>query len=374
VTSEHFGVEDAKSALRTAYPALDDALAKRQITIMDRHDWYTPGAGFDAGAVVGGWLAHEEQARSRGFSGYRLTGDTLWLEAHQWEAFSRYEELVNEAFGSRRMIALCTYCMGKCGASEVLDVVSTHAFAVARRHGEWQVVESPTIRQAKEELAELNATLAERVDQATQELRSLIGHKEALLQEVHHRVKNNLQVVANLLTMRSRAAPEEARQVLIDTAERVHAISAVHEALYQEAENDKVDLLGRLKTIGTRLAETYSVDDRIAIKVTGDELALPLNIAVPTALLANELMSNALKHAYPQDERGDIEVRVISSSSQGFALVVADRGVGLPALRPEARGSGLHIARALAKQVGGTLSVEARDGGGTEARLEVGSA
>jgi two-component sensor histidine kinase len=154
----------------------------------------------------------------------------------------------------------------------------------------------------------------------------------------------------------------------------VHAISAVHEALYQEAENDKVDLLGRLKTIGTRLAETYSVHDRIAIKVTGDELALPLNIAVPTALLANELMSNALKHAYPQDERGDIEVRVISSSSQGFALVVADRAVGLPALRPEARGSGLHIARALAKQVGGTLSVEARDGGGTEARLEVGSA
>jgi two-component sensor histidine kinase len=265
--------------------------------------------------------------------------------------------------------------MGKCGASEVLDVVSNHAFAVARRRGEWQVVESPTIKQAKQELAELNATLANRIELATQELRTLVTHKEALLQEVHHRVKNNLQVVANLLTMRSRSAPGVAQQVLTETAERVQAISAVHEALYQDAENEKVDLSGRLKVIGKRLAQTYSVQDRVSILVTGEEVALPLNTAVPAALLATELMSNALKHAFPNDARGTIEVRISRDQSSAFELSVVDNGIGVSTTAPsEVRGSGLHIARALARQVGGKLSIGSHTGGGTEAKVVVAAA
>lgn len=368
VTSDQFGVEQAKGALRAAYPELDAALASGRITIMDRRDWYTRSSAFDPQEVVGGWLAHEEHAREAGYSGYRLTGDTLWLEPHQWEAFSAYEELVNAAFGSRRMIALCTYCMGRCGASEVLDVVNTHAFAVARRRGRWEVVESPSVKLAKAELEELNATLEARIAEATEELRSLVGHKDALLKEVHHRVKNNLQIVSNLMTMRSTTAPEQAREVLLETVERVQAISAVHEALYEEAGEHGVDLIERIRTIAARLLETYSLSGRVKLDIGGDDMRLPLNAGVPLALLVTELLSNAFKHAFPGDRSGCVEVRA-ARSEDGFELVVRDDGVGAPQTGPSRRGSGLHIAQALAKQLGGSLSFESGAEGGVTARL-----
>lgn len=147
--------------------------------------------------------------------------------------------------------------MGKCRASEVLDLVNTHAFAVARRRGGWHVVESPTTKLAKAELAALNASLSERIEEATRDLRTLLSNKEALLREVHHRVKNNLQIVSNLLSMKARGASDEARQVLTETADRIHAISAVHEALYADVHGGGVLLAERLGVIADRLTVTY---------------------------------------------------------------------------------------------------------------------
>lgn len=366
VTSEHFGAEDAKSALRAAYPDLDRALASGQITIMDRREWYQRSGDFVAREVVDGWLSHEAKARSDGYTGYRLTGDTLWLEHHQWEAFSEYEQLVNEAFGQRRMIALCTYCLGRCRATDVLDIVGTHTFAVARRRGAWAVVESPSIKATKAELAELNATLTTRVEEATAELQGLLAHKDALLREVHHRVKNNLQIVANLLAMKSREAPEEARRRLAETADRIHAISAVHEALYENLDDHGVRLLDRLRVICGRISPTYGLDERVAITLQGEELELSLNASVPVALIATELVSNALKHAFPAPRGGRLEVKVSARPDGAFELSVSDDGVGW-APQSARRGSGLGIAMALAKQLGGNLTVEPRDGGGVVA-------
>jgi hypothetical protein len=85
VTSEHFGVEAARSALHTAYPSLDRAERSGQITIMSRGEWYQRNPSFVAEEIVDGWLHHEESARASGYEGYRLTGDTLWLEPHQWD-------------------------------------------------------------------------------------------------------------------------------------------------------------------------------------------------------------------------------------------------------------------------------------------------
>jgi len=366
VTSEHFGVEAARSSLRAAYSDLDRAEPSGQITIMSRGEWYQRNPAFVAEEIVDGWLSHEESARSDGYSGYRLTGDTLWLEPHQWDEFSRYESLVNEAFGPRRIIGLCTYCMGKCGASEVLDLVNTHAFAVARRRGQWEVVESPSTKLAKAELALLNDNLSDRIEEATSELRTLLSNKEALLREVHHRVKNNLQIVANLLAMKGRGASEEARQVLAETADRVHAISAVHEALYADIHAGGVLLADRLKVIADRLTATYGAGDRVTVGVSGDNLQLSLTESVPLALLATELASNSFKHAFPGDRRGRIEIAVRALAGGGIELSVTDDGIGL-APAPSRRGSGLDIARALARQVGGSLLVENRSEGGVRA-------
>jgi two-component sensor histidine kinase len=369
VTSDHFNAEDAKSALRSAYPDLDRALARGQITIMDRQGWYQQGGSFSAEGVVAGWLANEERARGASYSGYRLTGDTLWLEDHEWDAFTDYERLVTRSFAGRRMVALCTYCMGRCGASEVLDVVSNHAFAVARRRGNWEVVESASTKTAKAELSALNETLAARVEKATEELRDLVAHKDVLLREVHHRVKNNLQIVANLLTLKSRAATEEARRSLLDTADRVHSISAVHEALYEGAAGETILMTERLSVIADRLATSYNVGERVRITTRGDDIRLSLNASVPVALIMTEITSNALKHAFADGRQGELLCDLRAGRDGLFRLTIEDDGVGW---KPSAaaRGSGLGITMALAKQLDGQITIEPRPAGGTRFTLE----
>jgi two-component system, sensor histidine kinase PdtaS len=230
------------------------------------------------------------------------------------------------------------------------------------------VVESPSIKAAKAELAELNASLAARVEAATGELRDLVGQKDALLREVHHRVKNNLQIVANLLTMKSRNAPPEARQALLETSDRVHAIGAVHEALYERAGESGVLLAERLRVIAEHLIASYGAGGRVTVEVEDADLRLSLAASIPLALLATELASNALKHAFPGDRPGRIEIGLRRSGPERFELTVTDNGVGWT---PEAarKGSGLGIALALAKQLGGELTIESRPGGGLTAAL-----
>jgi len=368
VTSTAFDSVRATAALGAAYPRLDQAMARGQIIIVDRREWYQRAGTFSAQQVIDGWLASEAAGRDRGFTGYRLTGDTFWLEPHDWHAFTEYEAMVTAAFQPRRMVALCTYCMGRCGASEVLDVVSNHAFAVARRRGSWDVIESASTKLAKAELARLNATLEAQVEAAVHDLRELVAHKDALLREVHHRVKNNLQVVSNLLMLKGRGADPEVRRALDETAARVHAIAAVHEALYGGMRTEGVPMLERLRLIAARLHESYGTDPRITIDVEGEEMLAPLDKAVPLALIATELVSNAFKHAFPGDRAGRIALHLAPGAGTSFELTVADDGVGW-APGVVGRGAGVGIVAALVRQLGGDGGYEPRAGGGTSFRL-----
>ena len=89
-----------------------------------------------------GWGDKLGGARQRGFEGLRLTGNTFWLEQATWDDFTRYEEAVNNVIGQYRMLAICTYCLQKCGALEILDVVANHQFALIKRSGRWEIIES----------------------------------------------------------------------------------------------------------------------------------------------------------------------------------------------------------------------------------------
>ena len=99
-----------------------------------------------------------------------MTGDTVWLEKKDWKDFCEYEESLNDAFASQRVAALCTYPLNGCGAAEVLDVVRTHQFAIARRHGNWDVIETAGYKQAKAEIKRLNDDLEQRVVERTEQL------------------------------------------------------------------------------------------------------------------------------------------------------------------------------------------------------------
>jgi len=150
VTSEPLHVEDAKTALGKVVKGLKDYIKKGQIEILDYSEWYTKTGGFDSDQVLKGWVEKEKQALKSGFDGLRLTGNTFWLEKKDWDEFIEYEEAINSVIGKHRMIAICSYSLDKCGAAEVIDVVSNHQFALIRQSGKWNIVKSSESKIVKE--------------------------------------------------------------------------------------------------------------------------------------------------------------------------------------------------------------------------------
>lgn len=187
---------------------------------------------------------------------------------------------------------------------------------------------------------------------------SSLQEKEVLLREIHHRVKNNLQVVQSLLKMSARRLPEcDARIAVESTVERVHAMSMVHERLYQMPNLSAVPLGDYLSDIFAGSIQAYSLaPSQVQLKLDVEEILLPLDRAVPFALLSNELLSNSFKHGFPGDRRGAIKVSVHRVDG-AIRMIVEDDGVGLPADFDAGKSNsmGLKLAMNLAHQLGGRL-------------------
>jgi PAS domain S-box-containing protein len=150
VTSQPLDVEEAKEALRRAVPDIDVYLEKGQIEIIPYTKWYVKEGVFDSDRVLNGWVEKLNQALANGYDGLRLTGNTFWLEKEDWNNFVDYEEEVDRVLGNYRMIALCTYCLDRCNATEIIDVVTNHQFALIKRAGEWEQIESSKRKEAEE--------------------------------------------------------------------------------------------------------------------------------------------------------------------------------------------------------------------------------
>ena len=154
VTSEPLNVEEAKTALGKVVKNLDDYIKKGQIEILDYRSWYVKSKKFDSDRVLKGWVEKEKYALQNGFDGLRLNGNTFWLEKNDWDDFKSYEETVNDVIDKHRMIAICSYSLEKCNASEIIDVVSNHQFAIIRRESKWNIIESSERKKTEEMLNE----------------------------------------------------------------------------------------------------------------------------------------------------------------------------------------------------------------------------
>jgi PAS domain S-box-containing protein len=164
--SELITVEEAKGALEQAVPDFDRHLANESIEILNGLDWYLKENTFSLERVTSAWDAKLKRAMALGYDGMRVSGDTLWLNAKDWTDFCAYEKQVNDSITNRPMTVLCTYPLAKSGAAQILDVVQTHQFAIARRQGEWKVIESQELIQANAEIKRLNKEL-QRVTERT---------------------------------------------------------------------------------------------------------------------------------------------------------------------------------------------------------------
>ncbi len=209
--------------------------------------------------------------------------------------------------------------------------------------------------------------------EAQDQLRAALVEKNALVQEVHHRVKNNLQVISSLLSLQAdRIQDSQMVAILDDTQNRVSAIAAIHEQLYASQDLSNIQFGPYMQMLVRGLFGFYGVQkDRIDLKLHADDIVLDVQQAIPLGLIVNELVVNALKHAFPQDRRGAIVVSLTyirpnalpsaeESLDEGSAqLRVQDNGVGLPPgieLR-DAKSMGLHLINVLVQQLQGSFEI-----------------
>ncbi len=154
VTSEPLSADEAENAMRNALPEVDRYFKNGQIEIIPYSDWYVKEGSFNSDRVLNGWIDKLNNGLMKGFEGLRLSGNTFWLEKEDWDDFVSYETEVDKVIDSFKMIAMCTYCLDKCNANEIIDVVNNHQFALIKREGEWTLLESTKQKKIEEELKE----------------------------------------------------------------------------------------------------------------------------------------------------------------------------------------------------------------------------
>ena len=203
---------------------------------------------------------------------------------------------------------------------------------------------------------------------AQQHLEDALREKTVLLNEVHHRVKNNLQVITSLLNLQAdHAADPGLRAILSESCGRVKAMALTHQLLYERKDFSRIDLGDYLRRLVQSIRASYRAgSDRITLQLTPPEESVHLDLerAIPCGLLVNELVTNSFKHAFPGERRGEIVIELGEEPVGQICLSVADNGIGLPPESDLAQNSslGLQLVPLFVEQLHGSLLIERKGG------------
>lgn len=197
-----------------------------------------------------------------------------------------------------------------------------------------------------------------------QSIQQSLREKDVLLGEIHHRVKNNLQIVHSLLDLQSGQISDPAVQSMLrDSQNRIRSMALIHQTLYQSKDFAQVDFGAFLESFAPAIVSSYSLQSGpVALDINANGVQLPINAAIPCGLIVNELIANALKHAFPGKAHGRIEVTLQKVDLNSVLLSVSDDGVGLPAdlTIDNATTLGLQLVTMLTAQLHGKLMIEPR--------------
>jgi PAS domain S-box-containing protein len=209
--------------------------------------------------------------------------------------------------------------------------------------------------------------------QAQHHLEASLKEKEVLLKEIHHRVKNNLGIVSSLLTMQARRTQDiQSKTILLDSQNRIASIALVHEKLYSSKDFANIDFTQYIRELTVYLFDSYNINlGQIKLTIQVDPVHLDIGTAIPCGLIINELVSNALKYAFPGDRSGEVQVLFRQSEplqdtahSPTFTLTVRDDGIGLPHdFNPkQSKTLGMTLVQGLVQQLEGTFEINNQHG------------
>jgi PAS domain S-box-containing protein len=207
--------------------------------------------------------------------------------------------------------------------------------------------------------------ISERV-RAEEQIKASLREKEVLLKEIHHRVKNNLQVISSMLYLQSKNIQDrQTIEMFQESQYRVRSMALVHEWLYQSPDLARIDFAEYVRSLANHLFQSYGVNANvIQLKINVDDVSLGVNTAIPCGLIINELVSNSLKHAFSDGREGEICIEVRVDRDGKHTLMVSDNGVGFPEDLDfrDAGSLGLQLVNTLVDQLEGTIELD-RSGG-----------
>ena len=208
--------------------------------------------------------------------------------------------------------------------------------------------------------------------EAEEQTNAALREKEVLLREVHHRVKNNLQVVSSLLNLQARRVKDPAAlEMLKESQHRVRSMALVHEQLHRSSNLSRIDFCEYIRNLTASLFSSYGVESkRVALRLETEDAGFGIDTAVPCGLIIQELVSNSLKHAFPGEQKGEINVSLRRLPGGAWKLTIADDGPGLSGGDEALHGDslGLRLVRILTDQLSG--SVRCIPGSGTRIEIE----
>ncbi|WAC05881.1 MAG: PAS domain S-box protein [Methanoregula sp.] len=227
-----------------------------------------------------------------------------------------------------------------------------------------EISSAPIILQGRKCLLGIFRDITERKQMADVISKSL-KEKEMLLKEIHHRVKNNMQVISSLLYMQAKTLKDETvKGILRESQNRVKSIALVHEKLYQSTDLDRIDYSEYLREITGHLFESYQVDPNIiSLQLNLENVFLHINKAVPCSLILNEMISNSLKHAFPNRRKGLITIDMRMKADR-YIVIYSDDGIGIPEgiTFERTESLGMQLIYGLVEQISGSIELE-REGG-----------
>lgn len=199
-----------------------------------------------------------------------------------------------------------------------------------------------------------------------EKISAALAEKVVLLKEIHHRVKNNLQVITSLLELQACiVSDEKLRDCLRESQDRIRSMALIHEQLYKSKDFSYIDIGGYIRSLSQYLFDSYAADTgRISLKVDTGDICIGIDRAIPCGLIVNELISNAMKHAFPGERTGEIAVS-LSAGKGRINLSIADSGVGMPPGFDAAHSEtmGLQLVTMLTRQLRGEMRIDSGRGG-----------